>query len=216
MEELMADDNQLQRRSEDAVAKNDILRISTAEREKAITRLQVAFAEGRINDMELDNRVLGALAAKTNGDIEKLLGDLPPEPATPAPSRGKKSEKFIAGYGSTVKRSGRWKVAAKVRPVIFKGHMVLDLRAAELTGRETLFNVFAYKGTIEVIVLPGISVETDGFTYKGEWINELADDPSSSSSPTIRIHGIAYKSKVIVRHANMTAKPTLPPQEKSD
>jgi hypothetical protein len=201
------DRKQVQKTSENE--RNVSIRISTVDREKAIMRLQNAFVEGRLDDAELDERVLKALSSKTAADLAPIISDLPDEvfpQAVGAPDL--RSKKLIIGYGSQIERKGRWHVPRKVRPVIFKGHMILDLRTAELSGPETVFNVLAYKGTIEVIVLPGVSVEAHGFAYKGEWINELAGEREAPGAPVIRIHGIAYKSKVIVRHA---VKTSLPP-----
>lgn len=197
----MGTDNQIQIQKDPEKAISNSLRISNAEREKVITRLQTAFTEGRLNDAELDDRVMRAFNAKTVADLDPIISDLPEEtiPAMSKPASGRR--KFIIGYGSRIERKGRWQVAPKINPVIFKGHMILDLRAAEMS-RETAINVFAYKGTLEIIVLPGVRIETHGTVYKGEWINELEDEQELPGARIIHIHGTAYKSKVIIRHAH--------------
>lgn len=52
-------------------------RASEAEREHVIDHLKHAFAEGRLEDAELDVRVGLALTAKTRHELEWLLADLP-------------------------------------------------------------------------------------------------------------------------------------------
>jgi uncharacterized Tic20 family protein len=60
------------------------LRVSDAEREPVIERLQLAYAEGRIDDGEFDLRIQLAMTAKTRGDLAAVTHDLLP---SPSPSR---------------------------------------------------------------------------------------------------------------------------------
>jgi Domain of unknown function (DUF1707) len=60
------------------------LRVSDAERDRAVERLRTAAGEGRLATEELEDRISGALSARTHGDLEKLLADLP-GPKLPAP-----------------------------------------------------------------------------------------------------------------------------------
>jgi DUF1707 SHOCT-like domain len=65
---------------------DDRIRISDADRDRIIGRLNHHFAEGRLTQQELDERVTVALNAKTFGDIRGVMADLP-EPVS-APPRG--------------------------------------------------------------------------------------------------------------------------------
>jgi Domain of unknown function (DUF1707) len=66
---------------------DDHIRVSDADRERVTTRLQENFAEGRLNQDELDERISAALNAKTFGDLRPLTADLPgPVPAPPRPA----------------------------------------------------------------------------------------------------------------------------------
>jgi hypothetical protein len=63
----------------------DHTRASDAERDVAAERLQVAFAGGRIDADEFDQRMRSALTARTRVDLTALLADLPEEaPHAPA------------------------------------------------------------------------------------------------------------------------------------
>ena len=53
------------------------LRASNAERDAVVTRLQDAFAEGRLDDTVFDTRMRAALTATTHADLDALLADLP-------------------------------------------------------------------------------------------------------------------------------------------
>lgn len=66
------------------------VRAGNAEREQVAARLNNAFAEGRLDVGELDERVAAAYAAKTVGELVPLTADLPashrstpPAPVTP-------------------------------------------------------------------------------------------------------------------------------------
>lgn len=66
----------------DDVPKTDRIRASHADREAVIARLNTAFAEGRLDVGELDERVAAAYDAKTLGDLRPLTRDLPTSAST--------------------------------------------------------------------------------------------------------------------------------------
>ena len=57
------------------------LRISNADRDKAVERLQQALDEGRIELSEFDERTKATYEAKTNAELERLFEDLPADRA---------------------------------------------------------------------------------------------------------------------------------------
>jgi uncharacterized Tic20 family protein len=57
------------------------LRVSHAEREPVVDRLQQAYAEGRLDKAELDMRLHLAMTAKIRADLDAVLVDLEPRPA---------------------------------------------------------------------------------------------------------------------------------------
>jgi hypothetical protein len=56
---------------------DDRIRVSDAERDHVAARLRENFAEGRLTRAEFDERVSGALRAKTVGELRVVLADLP-------------------------------------------------------------------------------------------------------------------------------------------
>ena len=63
---------------------DDRMRASDAEREAVTARLRDHYAEGRLTQDELDERVSAALNAKTFGELRTLTTDLPgPAPVPP-------------------------------------------------------------------------------------------------------------------------------------
>jgi Domain of unknown function (DUF1707) len=67
---------------------DDRIRVSDADREHVTGRLREHFAEGRLAQDELDERISAALNAKTFGDLRPVMADLPePVPAPPRPAQ---------------------------------------------------------------------------------------------------------------------------------
>ena len=62
------------------------LRASDRDREEVVERLRAAAAEGRLLVGELEQRLEVAFRARTNGELDVLVADLPVPPA-PAPVR---------------------------------------------------------------------------------------------------------------------------------
>jgi hypothetical protein len=56
------------------------MRVSDAERSAVAEALSNHFADGRLDQVELDERMTKAMSAKTRGDLAGLLDDLPPPP----------------------------------------------------------------------------------------------------------------------------------------
>ena len=59
----------------------------SADRERAVGIIRAGFAEGRLSQDELDDRVGRAYAARTYGDLWALTADLPAGPFAPRTGR---------------------------------------------------------------------------------------------------------------------------------
>jgi hypothetical protein len=68
--------------------KNPDLRVSDAERDAVVGELGQHFQYGRLDRAEFDDRVAAALAARTQGNLDEVLTDLP-GPASADPSAGR-------------------------------------------------------------------------------------------------------------------------------
>src|ERR1700760_1860553 len=92
------------------------VRASNAERDVVAGKLQDAFAEGRLDDDEFDQRMRAALTAKTHAELDVLLTDLPAapvgggQPPAPAAASAVKPGRLAVAYKGVVRRAGRWRV----------------------------------------------------------------------------------------------------------
>ena len=177
------------------------MRASDQDRDAAAQRLQAAFAEGRLNDDEFDQRMRTALVAVTRPELEKLSADLPA--ATPPASNAVSLPppgKYAVAYKSSIRRGGRWRVPGRFTPVVYKGSGWIDLRAAELTEPVTTVRAIAYKSRMDILVPPGVRVELDGFGVSKGWSAEEEWESSlPRDAPVVHVRGIAYKGTIEIR-----------------
>jgi hypothetical protein len=178
-----------------------------------VQRVQEAFAAGRLDDTEFDERMRAALTARTHGDLDVLLSDLPAS-ATPtgavAPIPGPPPGKYAIAYKGSVRRSGRWRVPGRYTTVVYKGDGRLDLRAAELSSPVTAIRAVAYKSTVTILVPPGVRAEVTGFGI----VQDGTDDETlgyrlPDDAPVIHVRALAYKGTVEIT-TRPPERPALP------
>ena len=177
------------------------VRASDRERDAATHQLQAAFAEGRLDDAEFDERMRAALTARTRGQLEQLLTDLPDFlPSAPgrsvAATVGRPPGRFALTFKSSIRRAGRWRVPEHYTAVIYKGTGWLDLRAAELTAPVTTIVAVAYKSRVDIMVPPGVRVEVGGF---GATTGAEDDAVLPPDAPVVHVRGYAYKGTIEAR-----------------
>jgi hypothetical protein len=189
------------RDTEDQAPAAPAVRASDRERDAATQQLQAAFAEGRLDDAEFDERMRAALTARTRGQLDELLTDLPDSspgalsrPA--APVAGRPPGRFAITFKSSIRRAGRWRVPGRYTAVIYKGSGWLDLRAAELTAPVTTIMAVAYKSRVDILVPPGVRVEVGGF---GATTGEEDDAVLPPDAPVVHIRGYSYKGTIEAR-----------------
>lgn len=81
------------------------MRASDAERDEAAALLGLAASEGRLDLEELDARTATAYAARTRGELERLLEDIPRAQLSPAAPRAPEPDARIAQWRAPVPRA---------------------------------------------------------------------------------------------------------------
>jgi len=141
------------------------MRVSDQERDQAVKVLGEHAAVGRLTLDELEERVSVALVAKTRGDLEEQLRDLPREAGVPARRRSA-SHWMVAVLGGSHRR-GRFRLQSAVNVVAIMGGDDIDLRDAELDGGEVTLNVISIMGGSNIYVPDTVEVELSGFSLMG-------------------------------------------------
>jgi hypothetical protein len=173
------------------------------------------FAEDRLSVEEFERRVDLAHHSESIEDLRKLLQDLPSgdlpirreEPSALYPeraqasvpaSRVKERGLMVAALGG-VERKGRWLPARQNYGVAVMGGLVLDFREALLPPGETDVWIFSLMGGAEIIVPPGLTVESDGVAIMGGFAHQedasVSQDPDA---PILRLRGLCIMGGVDV------------------
>ncbi|GAA4300051.1 hypothetical protein GCM10023178_70520 [Actinomadura luteofluorescens] len=167
------------------------VRASDRDRDEMLVRLHTAFAEGRLSEAELDERIDLALAARTYDDLGSLVADLPAGRAAREETGNAPAGRFQVAYKGSVAKAGRWRLPERFTTVVYKGTGLLDLREADLDGEVTTLWVLAYKSTVQIVVPPGVRVEADGVGVSTEVCGALRP-----GAPVLRVKGYAYKGAI--------------------
>jgi Domain of unknown function (DUF1707) len=180
-----------------------VMRAGDRDRDAVVQRLQEAFADGRLDDEEFDQRTRAALTARLSTELAVLTEDLPldataPRPVTPVPA-GRAPGRFAVAYKSSIRRGGRWRVPEQFRAVVYKGSGHIDLRAAELTSPVTTVFAIAYKSRIDVLVPLGVRVDLEGFGVSKGWsAEEDLESRLPADAPVVHVRGVGYKGTIEV------------------
>ncbi|MEU7105413.1 DUF1707 domain-containing protein [Streptomyces sp. NPDC046215] len=183
------------------------LRASDADRDRIADVLREALGEGRLTAEEHAERVGRVYAARTVGELEPLVRDLPPAlphgtalsggaPARPYDASVRpsgppleNSENLVAVFGGAVRR-GRRRVTRRTNAFAVFGGVEIDLSEAIFEQREVVVNVLALFGGVTVKVPENVTLRCSGTGVFGGFdvaVHE-ADDPDA---PVVSVTGFA-------------------------
>jgi hypothetical protein len=178
------------------------VRASDAERDRAAQALSAHAGQGRLTLAELSERVDAAYGARTRGELEALLRDLPTQPASTdveAPSR-RKPLRWTVAVMSGAHRRGRLRIAGRSTVMAVMGGASVDLREAEIDRDAHLFAV-SLMGGIDILVPAGVDVQLDGISIMGGKHLKGADAPDRPETPVLHVTGLALMGGISVRRA---------------
>lgn len=149
------------------------IRVSDAERDAVVRTLGEHASVGRLTLDELEDRSSRALAAKTRGDLDALLGDLPDADAPvvrippPSAARQRRAARWMVSIIGSGSHSPRFQSVRTVNAVSVLDAGEVDLRDAEIDGPELIVNVFSLLGSPDIFVPDTIDVDTGGVYILG-------------------------------------------------
>lgn len=189
------------------------------EREHTVKLLIDHYASDNLTVDEFETRLDAAYTATSRAALERLLIGLPTiasEAATVAhppiatvPADQVRSFSVQIAIMSGSERKGAWTPPRKLYTLAMMGGAGLDFREARMPPGETEVNVLAVMGGVEILVPPGLAVETHGLGLMGgfEALDQVGDsrDPDA---PRLVIRGMAVMGgvEVTVRLPGESAK----------
>lgn len=202
------------------------LRVSDAEKEHVGQLLQRAVGQGMLSLGEFTERMDTALAAKTRGELNSVLADLPgmqiaedPAPHTPSPypsytgnspaspwhpaqqGQGGHSD-VVRGTMSTVSRKGPWHVPPTLTIQSKMSTVTLDFTQAVMSTQVVEVMVDDYCSTISLVVPKEATVDLNGV----ETVGGSANNKVRTGPPIGPLH-VIVRGKV--RFGSITAKHPL-------
>jgi hypothetical protein len=193
------------------------LRVSDAEREHVIGLLQRATGTGLLDLDEFTRRVDAALAARTRGELNVVLLDLPglthpdrpaqvPLPARPpvhAPNRPVTSTDTgdeVRSMLGSVSRKGAWDVPAHLVVRSKLGSADLDFTEAHIPHDVVEIELDVVAGSVELRLPTGARVEHGDLQATLSSIeNRLHTRPDAPAGPLFRITGSVRAGSVEIR-----------------
>jgi Domain of unknown function (DUF1707)/Cell wall-active antibiotics response 4TMS YvqF len=174
------------------------IRASDAEREQTSSALREATVEGRLTLDEFSERYLLAQQARSRGELDAIVRDLP---ARSAPQRQAVPGKLSAIF-SGVERSGAWRLAPRTSISAIFGSCKLDLRKATISSELIEMDVRVMFGSLDLLVPEGVDVDVEAASIlSGREIKLSQTSAASDLKPLIRITGTVVCGSINVRDA---------------
>jgi hypothetical protein len=177
------------------------LRASHGDRDQVVEQLRVAAGDGRLTAEELDERLETALTARTYGELEVLLHDLPAVPGTvtaPAPT-AKELVRLEAGHAN-IHRAGAWAVPRRLEVEARHGNVVIDFTQAAITEPAMDLTLSLRHGNVVLIVPPEVTVDADGVAIGHGNVRQRAHaQPGTPVKLLVTVSGHLRHGNVVIR-----------------
>ncbi|MDF0370319.1 DUF1707 domain-containing protein [Streptomyces sp. KA12] len=182
------------------------IRASDADRDRIADILREAMAEGRLTVEEHAERVDLVYRAKTVGELEPLVQDLPApggtarqgSPAYGAEGAAGPAENLVAVFSSSTRR-GRWRVGGRTNAFALFGSVEIDLTEALFGQRLTVVNATSLFGSVEIKVPENISLRGSGTGIFGNFEVDTLES-ADPEAPVVVVNGYSV-------FGNVEAKP---------
>lgn len=160
----------------------ELVRASDTERERARVRLREHFVEGRLTLEELVERVQALYEARTVGELDAPLRDLP---GAPAVRRG--VTRFVLALLGSSEREGRLRVRRRILCFAAFGNVDLDLRHASFEGDRVTILLLGAFSALDVYVPEGVDVDLHGVVVLGHRSANGNDPLPRAGTPLVRV-----------------------------
>jgi hypothetical protein len=187
------------------------LRVSDADRDRVADLLGQALAEGRLTPEEHAERVEDAFRARTAGELESLVRDLPGghsrrtaatayglAPDRPTAALPPDPDENVVAVFSGAMRRGRWRAGRRIHAYAIFGSVEIDLSEALFEYQQVVVKAFSVFGHVEITVPENVSLRGTGGGVLGQFeVDSLdAEDPNA---PVVYVDGWSVLGNVEAR-----------------
>jgi hypothetical protein len=184
------------------------LRVSDEEREHVVAVLQKAIGRGMLNLDEFTERTDIALAARTRGELNAVLADIPGlvnrdaagvPPFAPPVSSDRRLE--LSAKYSSLSRDGRWLVPPEVVVRNKYGSTKLDFTDAQVSSPTVHIELDSKWGSVEVIIPEQASVDLNAITeIKYGSLQDKTGSDGRPGTPRLVFSGRLHGGSLTIRH----------------
>jgi hypothetical protein len=183
------------------------LRVSDAERKHVVEVLQKAIGHGLLSLDEFTERTDTALAAKTRGELNAVLVDLPGVTHTDPDSPVREKPVELRANMSTLKRDGAWEVPRELIVRNRLGATELDFTEAVIHHDEVRITLQCGGGSVKLLLPERASANTDDVRVTAGSIKNKAG--SGGGRPRFVVTGSVTAGTLEVRRASYVRIGTL-------
>ncbi|MDX2525902.1 DUF1707 SHOCT-like domain-containing protein [Streptomyces europaeiscabiei] len=191
------------------------LRASDADRDRIADLLRDALAEGRLTAEEHSERVEGVLAAKTVGELDVFVRDLPagqarraarayvppvssvPNRPTPGAIPIDPDDRLVAVFSASM-RKGRWRAGRRIHAYAIFGSVEIDLSEALFEHRQVMIKAISVFGSVEIRVPENVSLRGSGGGILGNFEVDALDS-GETDAPVVYVDGLAVLGSIEAR-----------------
>jgi hypothetical protein len=178
-------------------------RAGDADREAVAERLRIAAGDGRIDLAELDERLTQAYAAKTYGQLETVVADLPVRSASIRHDGLPEPETLVLKTTITnLKQSGQWVVPRRITAETTVGIITIDFTQASCTHREVVVEAMAGSGWVRLWLPDGWAARISPSSTNTSHISNKAAETAQPGAPTIIVTGHPGSGYIRIKHRN--------------
>lgn len=195
------------------------LRVSDAEREHVVGVLEKAIGQGMLGLDEFTTRTDTALAARTRGELNIVLADLPGlvhrdamaaqhfhgagSPGAqwnqPAGIPGDRLE--LASHGSTLRRSGAWVVPGELLVRNKYGESKLDFTEAHVTSPVVRIELDCKWGSVNLTIPDHAAVDINDITdIKWGSVEDKTNSNGKQGTPRYIVTGRVHGGSLTIRY----------------
>ncbi|MEU4655336.1 DUF1707 domain-containing protein [Streptomyces sp. NPDC023723] len=185
------------------------LRASDADRDRIADMLREAHAEGRLSADEHAERVEGVLAAKTVGELDGFVRDLPaaherrafpsapPRRPVPGALPAEPDDRVVAVFSAAV-RKGRWRAGRRIHAYSVFGSVEIDLSEAVFEYQQVVVKAVSVFGSVDIRVPENVTLRGAGGAVLGSFEVDTADS-TDTEAPVVHVDGWAVLGSVEAR-----------------
>nr|WP_063763043.1 DUF1707 domain-containing protein [Streptomyces rimosus] len=183
------------------------IRASDADRDRIAEILREALAVGRLDAEEHAERIDLVYRAKTMGELEPLVRDLPAEDGAPrqrpasaasaayeAEGAAPPDQTMVAIFSAST-RKGRWRVPGRINAVAVFGSVEIDLTEGIFQQQHVQINVTAIFGSVEIRVPENVTLRSSGSGVLGAFEVETHESVEGDA-PIVQVNGYAVLGSV--------------------